>query len=146
MFANACINLCAPSLFHCIKIMELHPQFAPQCKPSPATSNWPLLLQDQVMTRLWYLSWSKSCTVVHVTVHLKPLWYNLNCIVQLFINLNGLVNFILWLIRLWSVTFKNVVNTLPCKQGLFTLVIGWWRERECKLNNRLLKSLKFLVL
>lgn len=43
-------------------------------------------------------------------------------------------------------TYKNIVNTLPCKQGLFTLVIGWWRERECKLNDRLLKSLKFLVL
>lgn len=34
------------------------------------------------------------------------------------------------------------MNTLPCKQGLFTLVIGWWRERECKLNDRLLKEFK----
>ena len=35
MFANACINLCAPSCFHCIKIMHLHPQFAPEHKPPP---------------------------------------------------------------------------------------------------------------
>ena len=50
MFANACINLCAPSLFHCIKMMDLHPQFAPECKPFPATSNFK---PSFYKTKLW---------------------------------------------------------------------------------------------
>ena len=64
MFANACINLCAPSLFHCIKIMELHPQFVPS-PPQPLqidlsfykTKSWQDygIYHDQ-NPALWYMS------------------------------------------------------------------------------------------